>query len=56
MIILHSSDSPYLVLWYLYLLFFGVVIAVNCIAQLIRLIISWRIRVLLKTHKKVETS
>jgi len=51
---LHTNESPYLVLWYLYLVFLGAVIAINLVAFLFRSFFNWRVRRLLARHTKVE--
>ena len=40
----HSSGSPFVVLWYFYLIFFGTVLLANFIFGGVGRIISWRTR------------
>ena len=52
MVIFDSNDSPFMTLWYLYLLFLGAVIAVNIVALLIKSVITWRTNKLLAIPRK----
>lgn len=52
MIIFNSASSPYMVLWDLFLVFFAVVLAMNVVAMLLRAMILWRTRRLIKKSGK----
>jgi len=54
MLIFNSGESPFLVLWYLYLVFLGAVLLINIIAALSKGIIEWRIRRLLRIKKDAK--
>ena len=54
MIIFNSSDGPYMVLWYLFLVFLGLVLIMNVLALLAKEIIEWRIHRLTKKTKKAR--
>lgn len=43
MIDLHSDGSPFLVLWYLFLVFFGLVILINIVMLTLRRVLNWKI-------------
>ena len=44
-----ANASPFLVLWYLFLAFFGVVLVVHIICKVLGAFVGWRVRLLLKT-------
>lgn len=52
MIIFNSASSPYMVLWYLFLVFFGLVLAMNLAAVMLRGVILWRTKRLMKKSGK----
>ncbi len=52
MMIFNSNSSPFMVLWYLFLLFLTVVIIINILALIIRGFIAWRIKRLLTRSRK----
>lgn len=52
MVIFDSNSSPFLVLWYFYLIFLGVVLFVNVAALLIKQVITWRTNRLIALPRK----
>lgn len=49
--IFNSGNSPYMILWYMFLAFFAIVIIANVLALIGRFFISWQIeRLLRKDH------
>lgn len=56
MISLHSDGSPFLILWYFFLVFLGAVITINIFMLLIRAFLQWRITSILKKDKKREAA
>lgn len=46
-----SDSSPFLVLWYLYLVFLGSVLLINIVAASLRRMITWRTNRLLRVGK-----
>ncbi len=55
MVIFDSNDSPFLVLWYFYLLFLGTVVVVNILAFALKQLISWRTHRLMALPRKKGT-
>lgn len=51
MLVFDSGSSPFLVLWYFYLVFLGAVLLINVIALLTRKLIEWRTKRLLRIKK-----
>lgn|GEM_PF-2123934 len=51
-----ANASPFLVLWYLYLGFFGVVLIIHVLCRLFSGLVGWRVNVLMRTRmqKKVH--
>jgi hypothetical protein len=49
---LHSDSSPFLVLWYLFLVFFGAVIVINLVTLAIRVVLQWNIRRLQRIEER----
>lgn len=47
-----ANDSPYLVLWYLYLLFLAAVFIANVVAISIRKFVDWRTKRLITRYSK----
>ncbi len=43
----HSSDSPFVILWYFYLIFLGTVLGANIVFKIISLMIARRSKKLL---------
>lgn len=54
MLIFNSANSPFMVLWYLFLAFFGVVIVMNVISLLGKAFLTWRIKRLMRRKKPHE--
>ena len=54
MITFSPDSSPFLVLWYFFLVFFGIVIAVNILVLIIRRFLEWRIARLMKKTSAVK--
>lgn len=54
MVIFNSADSPYMVLWYLFLVFFGAVLLINLGAGFMRGWIMWRTNRLLKKSGRYD--
>lgn len=51
--LLDPNASPFLVLWYLFIAFFGVAIIVHIFCKIVAAFIDWRLRKLLRTKMTV---
>jgi len=50
-----SNGSPFLVLWYLYLAFFGSVLIIHIVCKAAGGVVGWRVRTLMRTKMKLPT-
>lgn len=50
--VLHSDTSPYVALWYLFIIFFGCVLVFQIICLAVKAYFTWRVRVLRKRYTK----
>lgn len=48
--VLHANTSPYATLWYLFIAFFGVVLAFQLLCLFVKLYLVWRTRLLMKRY------